>query len=178
MEADGHVPGASPLRRKRVGGVLLLLVPGMDASEWLGGYLSGSTVCDVVSPAELWERQCAELGLASTALGSKPDRSGASASSMRPNVRWVGGVRQPAYAASRTLRHAGVLSAGDMTLEAVVTKSMWLSGPGQAGGRAFRERLLRTNVAGRAHVYRPAPRANAERVPFESLCCLSKAYHL
>lgn len=58
----------------------------------------------------------------------------------------MGGVRQPAYAASRTLRHAGVLSAGDMTLEAVITKSMWLLGQGKQGV-AFREGFT-TNVAG------------------------------
>jgi len=58
----------------------------------------------------------------------------------------MGGVRQPAYAASRTLRHAGVLSAGDMTLEAVITKSMWLLGQGKQGV-TFREGFA-TNLAG------------------------------
>ncbi len=57
-----------------------------------------------------------------------------------------GGVRQPAYATSRMLRHAGVLSAGDMTLEAVVTKSMWLLGQGKVG-KSF-EVAFAQNLAG------------------------------
>ena len=39
-----------------------------------------------------------------------------------------GGVSQPTYQASRSMRLAGAISAGDMTLEAAVVKSMWLLG--------------------------------------------------
>ena len=58
----------------------------------------------------------------------------------------MGGVSQPAYAASRTMRLAGVLSAGDMTIEAVLTKSMWLLGQGKQG-QAFRKGF-EANIAG------------------------------
>ena len=49
-----------------------------------------------------------------------------------------GGVSQPTYQASRSMRLAGAISAGDMTLEAVMVKSMWLLGQGLAGA-AFQE---------------------------------------
>ena len=57
-----------------------------------------------------------------------------------------GGVSQPAYASSRMLRHAGVLSAGDMTLEATITKTMWLLGQGKQG-KVF-ENLFMENIVG------------------------------
>ena len=53
----------------------------------------------------------------------------------------MGGVSQPAYASSRILRNSNVLSAGDMTLEATITKTMWLLGHGKRG-KAFRELFL------------------------------------
>ena len=57
-----------------------------------------------------------------------------------------GGVSQPAYAASRMLRHSGVLSAGDMTLEATITKTMWLLGR-RKQGKVF-EQLFLENLVG------------------------------
>lgn len=39
-----------------------------------------------------------------------------------------GGVSQPSYAASDGMHKSGVLSAGDMTLEATLVKTMWLLG--------------------------------------------------
>ncbi|MDE0791711.1 MAG: asparaginase [Flavobacteriales bacterium] len=41
-----------------------------------------------------------------------------------------GGVSQPDYAASDMMRQSSVLSAGDMTLEATLVKTMWLLGQG------------------------------------------------
>jgi L-asparaginase len=128
-----------PVWKASVG--VLILVPGL--SQKMAEAICLNTGCDVVvlhtfgsGNAPNWE-WLPEL----IDAGQQRGISFLNASQCR-----LGGVRQPAYAASRMLRHAGVLSAGDMTLEAVVTKSMWLLGQGKVG-KAF-ETAFAQNLAG------------------------------
>lgn len=58
----------------------------------------------------------------------------------------AGGVHQGLYATSAALAEMGVVSAGDMTLEAVLTKSMYLLGK-QRNKEAFKK-LFETNLRG------------------------------
>jgi L-asparaginase len=128
-----------PVWKASVG--VLILVPGL--SQKMAEAICLNTGCDVVvlhtfgsGNAPNWE-WLPEL----IDAGQQRGISFLNASQCR-----LGGVRQPAYAASRMLRYAGVLSAGDMTLEAVVTKSMWLLGQGKVG-KAF-ETAFAQNLAG------------------------------